>query len=184
MGAWIEVGMLSGNFTSDLRRHADNVLRSMGKEGFLAGTVLMELPPGSWGTTAEEYRASALGELEMQLDTYENPEGITVLGGPQGKGRALSDVMNSGPLKEFRAQAAKIRGSLRKQNIRFLSGQTPDGCRCVGILVIEPTTRFESISSHRPSQADQSPNESVVRKALSLLLSAIITYFLVRYFWR
>ena len=131
MGAWIEVGSLSRDFTSDLRRHGEKVLTSMGKHGFLSGIVLMEPSPGFWGHTPEEYRGSALDALEMQLDVCENPQGIVL--GPEGEQPAAAR-----PIKEFRSQATKIREAIEKRSLRFILGTMPNGCRSVGILVIEP----------------------------------------------
>jgi hypothetical protein len=102
----------------------------MGKHGSLSGIVLMEPSPGFWGTTPEEYRASALDALEMQLDMYENPEGIVL--GPEGEQPASA----ARPIKEFRNQAAKVREAIEKRSLRLISGKMPNGCRCVGILLI------------------------------------------------
>jgi len=92
----------------------------------------LEPSPGYWGKTPEEYRANALDALEMRLDMYESPQGIVL--GPEGEQPASA----ARPIKEFRSEAARIREAIEKQSLRFILGEMPNGCRSVGILVIEP----------------------------------------------
>lgn len=118
---WVEVGGISQSFQSEFRSHAERILASICRHGYLSQLFISEPTPGYFGSSRQEFSTNVIQHLSQLLEAQE-----------------MINITSEGPKRiQTPGLYPKVREALDNDKGVFLIGTTDDGRRHVAFVVLE-----------------------------------------------